>query len=119
MDAGAVAAQGGGPCSPRAGCAGLGKAQPTASARPSFRVPVTSRWLTSSRALSSGFGPLPEMEPVGLTGPREAVPLAEVEQARFVLGTVGFPRVRRVKKDPLCLGMKRRFGQGGKKGSGS
>ena len=96
------------PCSPPAGCAVGG---PDHCLYVAF-LRATSRWVIHSRVLSSGPLPPFEIKPVVLTGPKEGLSSFRSGASKVCPGTAGFTWVRRFKKDPLCLGMKRALGQG-------
>lgn len=120
MGAGAVALQGskacrkekGPPCFPPEGCVVDG---PVHCLCVAF-TPATSRWAIHSRVLSSGLLPLFEIKPLVFTGPREGLFSCRRGASKVCPGTAGFTWVRRFKKDPLCLGMKRGLGQEGWEG---
>lgn len=91
--------------------ASLLKAQPTASVWSLLWLQAGGPCTLGSSAQDSCT--LFEIKPLVLTGPREGLFSCKSGASKVCPGTVGFTWVRRFKKDPLCLGMKRGLGQGG------
>lgn len=92
----------------------LWMAQSTASVWPLLRPQAGGPFTLGSSAQDSC--PLFESKPLVFTGPREGLFSCRRGASKVCPGTAGFTWVRRFKKDPLCLGMKRGLGQEGWEG---
>lgn len=92
----------------------LWMAQSTASVWPLLQPQAGGPFTLGSSAQDSC--PLFEIKPLVFTGPREGLFSCRRGASKVCPGTAGFTWVRRFKKDPLCLGMKRGLGQEGWEG---